>query len=114
MIGINEGSIKAREYFYNDFISKILFKGDVAKNVQLIQECKNTLERVAIVNFEMTQADAVVYTKVSVVPIDILTGIGGLLSLYLGVSFLSVVEVATFIVRPLFTFLGMCLARCHA
>lgn len=100
MIGITEGSIASRNYFYNDFISGILLNHDASTKSVLIEECKQMLDRVVIVNFEMTQADVVVYKRVSSVPIDILTGIGGLLSLYMGISFLSVVEAASFLLKP--------------
>lgn len=101
MIDPSRGS---KTYFYNAFISAILF-GEDQGNTSVITECVETLDRIAFVSIEMTRADAIVYTKVEDLPVDIPTVAGGLLSLYMGVSFLSMVEVAAIVIQLCFGFI---------
>ena len=110
-IGVDKGSMKQKYFFYNEFISGILFNKDSSDTSDLIRECVVTLERVSIVTLELTQADAIVYSKVSAVAFDVLTGIGGLLSLYLGFSFLSIAEVVDFVVQACLTLGILCKRR---
>ena len=96
---------RGRKFFYNEFISAILFGEESSDGgVAVLDECKEILERVAFVSIDMTRADAIVYTKVEDVPIYIPTVAGGLLSLYMGVSLMSMVEVAAIFIRLCFVF----------
>ena len=58
-----------------------------------MEECLTALQCIAFVEIEMATADALVYTKVEATPTDLLTGVGVLLSLYMGASFLMEVLV---------------------
>ena len=58
-----------------------------------VEECLTALQCIAFVEIEMATADALVYTKVEATPTDLLTGVGVLLSLYMGASFLMEVLV---------------------
>ena len=107
-IGVDKGSMKQKYFFYNEFISGILFNKDSSDTSDLIRECVVTLERVSIVTLELTQADAIVYSKVSAVAFDVLTGIGGLLSLYLGFSFLSIAEVVDYVLQTCLALARIC------
>ena len=99
-IGMVENAPMGGNYFYNDFITDLLQNPGTAtpdkeeqRDEYLVDECLSILERIAFVEIEMSTTDALVYTKIEATPIDPLTGVGGLLSLYMGASFLSLVEV---------------------
>ena len=88
-----------RNFFYNDFVSSILFKND--HKLDEIVHCKETLARVAIVDIQMTSADAIVLSPHVQSKTSIWTNTGGLLSLYVGFSFLSLAEIVFWIVQTL-------------
>ena len=108
-IGMVESAPKSGNFFYNDFITHLLQsqfttpdKAEDNANEHLLEECLSTLQRIAFVEIEMSSADALVYTKVEATAIDLLTGVGGLLSLYMGASFLSLVEMMVVLMWLLF------------
>ena len=86
------------KFFYNGFVSKILFNLD---GINDNQACERKLERVAIVNVEMTGSDVIHLEKTVQGSISGFTTIGGLLSLYAGFSFLSLAEVSFWTLRIL-------------
>ena len=91
------------QFFYNDFVSKILFnaKDDIADQGQ--KECEEKVKDVAIVDIKMTQADALVFEKTTGGHANTLViHIGGLFSLYIGASFLSFVEIVCGVVRKMY------------
>ena len=84
--------------FFNEFASKILSNTEPLSNKEL---CRKKLEQVAFVNVEMTQTDAIVlsrevYDSIAYVPV-----MGGIVSLYSGMSFTSLLETAFWILKIL-------------
>ena len=91
---------KVRSYFFNDFVSQILYNKDPAPLEDSgYLECLDTIDRAAIVKIVMTEADAVVIQRGTSDYVAILTLVGGLLSLYSGFTFLSAGEVLSLPLR---------------
>ena len=93
-----------RNFFYNDFVSSILFKND--QKLDEIVHCKETLARVAIVDIQMTSADAIVLLPHVQSRTSIWTNTGGLLSLYVGFSFLSLADTVYLVLKFILTHLS--------
>ena len=93
-----ERAIQTASYqtFFNDFATKILFNSEDPDPVEL---CRQKLKTVAFVQVEMVRTDSVVLTREIYSSISIVTTVGGILSLHNGVSMLSVVEVAYWILK---------------
>ena len=86
------------QLFFNEFASKILWNAEPLTSEEL---CRKKLEHVAFVNVEMTQTDAIVlsrevYDSIAYVPV-----MGGIVSLYSGMSFTSLLETAFWILKIL-------------
>ena len=96
-IGINEDQQSVRQFFYNDFVTRVLLGHEAYLNPE--HQCRERLKRVAIIHVEMTRADAILLRKTVRGSISAFTMTGGLLSLYAGFSFLSLSEVIFWAVR---------------
>ena len=86
----------SKDFFFNSFVSQILYNKDQTEfNVQ--KECEGLLAKVAIVDISLINSDAILIEKTIRDSGDLLTFIGGLLSLYAGFSFLSLAELVFWI-----------------
>ena len=81
----------SKYFFFNSFVSQILHNKDQVE-IDPQEECEGLLEKVAIVDISLVQSDAILIEKTIKDSGDLLTFVGGLLSLYAGFSFLSVAE----------------------
>ena len=77
------------QLFFNEFASKILWNAEPLTSEEL---CRKKLEHVAFVNVEMTQTDAIVLSREVYNSISSVTVTGGIVSLYSGMSFTSLIE----------------------
>ena len=92
---------RSGKFFYNKFVTQLLFNNPHVDNDDVQQECEEKLARVAIVNIVMTNADAIVIKKEIRGSISTITFTGGLLSLYAGFSFLSLTELIFWAARSI-------------
>ena len=98
---MTKGSPNSAKFFYNDFVSKILFNPVDSEGVSEEElACRDKLEKVALVDISFTEADAIVLTRRPRQKIPLITAIGGLLSLFAGFSFLSLTEIALWLALP--------------
>lgn len=98
-LGISDSPDTYRgKFYFNDLVSNLLFNPD-PKTAE--DECKEKLGSVAIVRVEMALVDVLVYEKSSEQDISTITATGGLLSLYVGFSFLSLAELVFWVFRSL-------------
>ena len=93
-MGISKETIATdHEFFYNDFVSKIIFNPPRMSSVeQEVAHCKAILKRSSVVDIRFTNGDAVVLNRVLASKTPIWAVVGGLLSLYVGVSFFSLAD----------------------
>ena len=98
-LGISESPDTYRgRFYYNELVSNLLFNPD-RKTAE--DECREKLKSVAIVRVEMSLADVLVFEKSLTMGISAITTTGGLLSLYVGFSFLSLAELVFWVLRSL-------------
>ena len=89
-----------RSFFYNEFVTKILYNPpNLSQEENERLYCKEVLKNVAVVDVRFTSADAIVLEKSLVDNISFWTNTGGLLSLYVGFSSLSLAEVTFWALR---------------
>ena len=93
-MGISKETIATdHEFFYNDFVSQIIFNPPRMSSVeQEVAHCKAILKRSSVVDIRFTNGDAVVLNRVLASKTPIWAVVGGLLSLYVGVSFFSLAD----------------------
>ena len=97
-----------RNFFYNEFVSKILYNPpDISQEEKERLYCKEVLKNVAIVEISFTSADAIVLERSLVDTISFWTNTGGLLSLYVGFSSLSLAEITFWVLRWVLTVIGV-------
>lgn len=111
-LGLSERASMSTNFFYNDFVSKILFNPE--DNPEVSEEelaCRLQLEKVAIVDVAFTEADAIVLTQRLRQKIPLITAIGGLLSLFAGFSFLSLSELLLWLALPPLRYCRECILR---
>ena len=78
-------------FFYNEFVSKIVFNTPGQNAVEKeVAQCKTILKRSSIIDVRFTNGDAVVLERVLSSKTPIWAVVGGLLSLYVGASILSI------------------------
>ena len=93
-MGITEA--RSEQFFFNDFVTEVLYNSESLTEEEL---CRNMLKRVAFVNVEMTRTDTVVLTREIYAGISSFTVAGGIVSLYKGVSFMTLLEIAFWIIK---------------
>ena len=99
-IGITlESARYNHKFFYNEFVSNILFASRRNKVEHELDFCTEIMGRAAVVNIEFTRADATGFRISIPKGISVLTGTGGLFSLYAGFSFLSLGELLFWTLR---------------
>ena len=100
-------------FFHNDFVSKILYNPpEVRAEEREEQYCLEKLDRVAVVDISFTHADAIVLKQSLESKTSIWTNTGGLLSLYVGFSFLSLGEIVFWLLRSLVRILYLQNGQC--
>ena len=86
-------------FFFNKFVSQLLFNGQDQADSDLIGKCLSRLDAVAIVTIIKPESEVIVMTRQKEIRISTATVAGGLLSLYAGFSFLSFGEVVSLTLR---------------
>ena len=103
-IGVTPESARYNhKFYYNDLVSKLIFSNGRDPKELAASHCKEIMRRSAIVHIQFTQADALVFEKVLVENLALVTATGGLLSIYAGFSFLTLGEFIFWILRLLIT-----------
>ena len=107
-MGVSKETIATdHEFFYNDFVSKIIFNPPwMSKVEQEVAHCKAILKRSSVVDIRFTNGDAVVLKRVLASKTPIWAVVGGLLSLYVGVSFLSLADTVYLVLKFILTHLS--------
>ena len=97
-LGVNPHSASyEQKFFYNLFVSQLIFNQNKSEEAIIdreIEQCQEILERVAIVELSMVPNDAIVFSETISDKTGVFTGSGGILGLYAGFSFLSMAEIA--------------------
>lgn len=93
-MGISEGTVPVdQNFFYNEFVSKIVFNPPKMSRVdQEMIHCRAIIKRASIIDIRFTQGDAMVLKRVLASKTPIWTVVGGLLSLHVGFSIFSLSE----------------------
>ena len=103
-LGLTTHSAKySHKYFYNTFVSQILYRRDSEEH-ELVRRCQEMLENVAYVKLEMTQTDSLVLSEEEASRYSFLAIYGGLLSLYMGFSLMSLAELAFWLARGIVSY----------